>query len=152
MDKNLIKKKYKEKIKSLNHYNKKYFDENISEISDTEFDKIKNEILDLERKYDYLKDKNSPSNKVGFKPSKNFKKAKHKVPMLSLSNAFDEEDLVNFEKRIKNYLHTNEELKLEYSVEPKIDGISASLVINMENLRWDYQEEMEEKVKILLKI
>ena len=56
MDKNLIKKKYKEKIKSLNHYNKKYFDENISEISDTEFDKIKNEILDLERKYDYLKD------------------------------------------------------------------------------------------------
>jgi len=128
MDKNLIKKKYKEKIKSLNHYNKKYFDENISEISDTEFDKIKNEILDLERKYDYLKDKNSPSNKVGFKPSKNFKKAKHKVPMLSLSNAFDEEDLVNFEKRIKNYLHTNEELKLEYSVEPKIDGISASLI------------------------
>ena len=50
------------------------------------------------------------------------------VPMLSLSNIFDEEDLINFEKKIKNYLNFDTRKKFEYSVEPKIDGISASLV------------------------
>ena len=127
MDKNLIKKKYKKKIQSLKYYNKKYFDENISEITDSEFDKLKKEIFDLENKYNFLSDKDSPSNKVGFKPSKNFKKVLHRVPMLSLSNAFDEEDLVNFEKKIRNYLNEKNDFKIEYSVEPKIDGISASL-------------------------
>ena len=65
---------------------------------------------------------------MGYKPSKNFKKIKHKVPMLSLANAFNEEDLINFEKRISNYLDEKKKLELEYSAEPKIDGISASLV------------------------
>ena len=67
----------------------------------------------------------SPSKNVGYKPSKSFEKYAHKVKMLSLSNAFKEEDLVNFEKKILNFL--NEKFDLEYSVEPKIDGISASL-------------------------
>ena len=66
--------------------------------------KLKKEILDLEKKYNFLKSKNSPSKNVGFKPSKNFKKSLHKIPMLSLGNAFSEEDLINFEKRIQNYL------------------------------------------------
>ena len=64
---------------------------------------------------------------MGFKPSKNFIKKKHKVPMLSLSNIFDKEDLINFEKKIKNYLNLKINQTFEYSVEPKIDGISASL-------------------------
>ena len=127
MDKNLIKKKYKEKIKALNYYNKKYFDENVSEISDPKFDQIKKEIIDLEKEYKFLYDKNSPSNNVGYKPSKNFKKVLHKIPMLSLANAFGKDDLLNFEKRIMNYLNQKEKIDIEYSVEPKIDGISASL-------------------------
>ena len=127
MSKSLIKKKYRKKIQSLNYYNKKYFEDNISEISDSQFDQLKREIIDLENKYNFLSDKDSPSNKVGFKPSKNFKKVLHRVPMLSLSNAFDEEDLVNFEKKIRNYLNQKNELEIEYSAEPKIDGISASL-------------------------
>ena len=127
MNKNLIKKNYKKKIDLFNRYNKKYFDENISEISDFDFDKLKREILDLEKKYNFLKSKKSPLSSVGFKPSKNFRKFSHKVPMLSLSNAFDEEDLINFEKRMINYLDQKTDLKIEYSAEPKIDGISASL-------------------------
>ena len=127
MNKNLIKKKYKEKVKSLNYYNKKYFDDNISEISDANFDKLKKEILNLEKEYKFLKDKDSPSNKVGFKPSKNFRKVFHRAPMLSLANAFDEEDLINFEKKIRNYLNEKNDFQIEYSAEPKIDGISASL-------------------------
>ena len=127
MNKNLIKKKYKEKVKSLNYYNKKYFDDNISEISDANFDKLKKEIFNLEKEYKFLKDKDSPSNKVGFKPSKNFRKVFHRAPMLSLANAFDEEDLINFEKKIRNYLNEKNDFQIEYSAEPKIDGISASL-------------------------
>ena len=128
MNKNLIKKKYKKKIQSLNYYNKKYFNDNITKISDADFDQLKKEIINLEKEHEFLIDKDSPSNKVGFKPSKNFKKAFHRVPMLSLANAFDEKDLINFEKKIRNYLNEKNEFKIEYSAEPKIDGISASLI------------------------
>ena len=128
MDRDLVKKKYNKKIELLNHYNKKYYDENISEISDSKFDLLKKEIIELENKYNFLKNKNSPQIKVGFRPSKNFKKVSHRVPMLSLANAFDEEDLINFEKKISNFLgEKNDFFLIEYSVEPKIDGISASL-------------------------
>ena len=58
--------------------------------------KLKQNILSLEKKYDFLESENSPSKIVGFKPSKTFKKVLHRVPMLSLSNAFDEEDLDKF--------------------------------------------------------
>ncbi len=127
MDKNLIKKKYKEKIDSLNHYNKKYYDESISEISDSKFDDLKKEIIELENRYTFLKSKDSPQIQVGFKPSKNFKKISHRVSMLSLANAFHEVDLINFEKKIFNFLDKKNNFQIEYSVEPKIDGISASL-------------------------
>ena len=99
MDKKLIRDKYKSKIKLVNKHNKFYYEKNKSVISDAEYDKIKNEILLLEKKYQFLKSSNSPSKIIGHKPSKNFKKDLHKVPMLSLANAFTEEDLINFEKK-----------------------------------------------------
>ena len=99
MNENLIKKKYNKKIELLNHYNKRYYNDNISEVSDSFFDNLKKEIIDLETKYNFLKSKKSPQVQVGHKPSKNFKKVAHKVPMLSLANAFSEEDLKNFEKK-----------------------------------------------------
>ena len=123
-----IRKDYKRKIKALFKLNESYYDKNTSLISDKEYDQLKKEILELEKKYSFLKDKNSPSKIVGFKPSKNFKKIKHKIPMLSLGNAFDEEDLINFEKRILNFLNKDRDFIIEYSAEPKIDGISASLI------------------------
>ena len=127
MDKNLIKKKYKEKIKKLKYYNKKYYDENTNEISDSSYDELKKEIIELENKYIFLKSTDSPQSKVGYKPSKNFQKVLHRVPMLSLANAFSEDDLINFEKKIANFLNKKNPINLEYSAEPKIDGISASL-------------------------
>ena len=123
--KKIVKEVYNKKITEYEKHNKLYYDKSSPLISDSEFDKLKREILDLEKKNPSLKNNKSPSITVGFKPSKNFKKFKHKVQMLSLSNAFDKEDLINFEKKIDNYL--NEKISLEYSVEPKIDGISASL-------------------------
>ncbi len=116
---------YNSKIKLLNNHNKLYYENSSPTISDKEFDNLKIEILNLENKYKFLKSNKSPSKIVGYKPSKNFLKYRHKVQMLSLSNAFQKEDLINFEKKIVNYL--NEKTSFEYSVEPKIDGISASL-------------------------
>ena len=127
MNEKLLKKDYFKKISKLQKYNLAYYDKSAPIVADSEYDKLKKDIIDFEKKYDFLKSSNSPNLIVGFKPSKNFKKIKHKVPMLSLSNAFSEEDLINFEKRIVNYLDKKNDFKIEYSAEPKIDGISASL-------------------------
>ena len=124
----LIEKRYLDKIDLFQKYNKAYYLNNESKINDNEFDEIKKEILSLEKQFNYLKNKNSPSQSVGFKPSKNFQKIKHRVPMLSLGNAFNEEDLKNFEKKIINFLSLSISSIIEYSAEPKIDGISASLI------------------------
>ena len=127
MNNDLIKKKYLNKIELIKKHNKHYYDKNNPIVTDQEYDFLKKEVLDLEMKYKFLKNKDSPSTTVGFKPSKNFKKIKHRIPMLSLGNAFNEEDLNNFEKKIFNFLSLKETDNIEYSAEPKIDGISASL-------------------------
>ena len=128
MNSALIKKKYLEKIKLLKKYNKFYYEKNDPKISDQKYDKLKLEILKLEIENKKLSSEDSPSKTVGYKPSKNFVKATHKIPMLSLGNAFNEEDLKNFEKKIFNFLSLKNSKEIEYSTEPKIDGISASLI------------------------
>ena len=128
MNKKEIQKGYNKKIKLFNDYNKYYYDDSSPIVSDKEFDELKQNILLLERKYNFLNSKKSPSQIVGYKPSKNFNKLRHRIPMLSLSNAFDEKDLLNFEKKILNFISKEEDYKITYSAEPKIDGISASLI------------------------
>ncbi len=123
-----INQKYLNKIKLFQKYNKHYYNLNKPLVDDNEFDKLKLEIINLEKQYKFLSHKDSPSYSVGFKPSKIFKKIKHKTAMLSLGNAFSEEDLINFEKKILNFLNNEVGLNIEYSAEPKIDGISASLL------------------------
>ena len=119
--------KYKQKIKLLNKYNKLYYQKSNPSITDAGYDALKKEIILLEKKHEFLKSNQSPSLTVGYKPSKNFKKDTHRVPMLSLSNAFTKDDLINFEKKIFNFLSKDKNFKISYSAEPKIDGISASL-------------------------
>ena len=133
-NRNLVKKEYLTKIKELNEHNHYYYEKSTPKISDAEYDKLKKDIVELEKKYSFLKSKNSPSLLVGAKPSKNFLKSKHRVKMLSLSNAFDFQDLKNFEKKISNFLNLKDNSPIEYSVEPKIDGISASLTYRNNNL------------------
>ena len=123
-----IKKLYLKKIKLLKRYNLYYYDKSKPLISDQLYDELKNETILLETKYNFLSSELSPSKIVGFKPSKNFHKVPHKVQMLSLANAFGLEDLKNFEKKILNFLGKKKNFILEYSAEPKIDGISASLI------------------------
>ena len=128
MNKKNIQIDYNKKIQQLIKLNEHYYAHSNPLVKDAEYDSLKKEILFLERQYKFLKSDNSPSKLVGFKPSKNFKKVLHKAPMLSLSNAFTQEDLFNFQKKINNYLDKNEDSEIEYSAEPKIDGISASLI------------------------
>ncbi len=105
MTRKKIEKEYYEKIKKLTKLNKFYYEKNNPIVDDKEYDILKKSILKLESEHSYLKSENSPSVIVGFKPSKNFRKVSHRVPMLSLANAFDEDDLHNFEKKIMNYLN-----------------------------------------------
>ena len=128
MNKTLIKKSYLEKINKLKKYNLAYYEKDSPIISDQQYDSLKKKIIDIESEYKFLNNRESPTQSVGFKPSKNFQKIKHKVPMLSLGNAFNEEDLKNFEKKIINFLNLEDTSIIEYSAEPKIDGISASLI------------------------
>ena len=127
MEKEKIKALYFDKIAKLNEYNKAYYDQDNPIISDYKYDKLKIEILNLENKYKFLKSKLSPTKNVGYKSSGKFKKIKHKIPMLSLSNAFSEKNIVDFLKKIKKFLKLSNDYKMEISAEPKIDGISASL-------------------------
>ena len=124
--KSLLSKEYKKKLALLEKYNKHYYQNQKPLVSDKIYDKLKNEILAIETKYGFSNLK-SPSVKVGYKPSKKFEKYKHKVKMLSLSNAFNQEDLISFQKKNINFLALDKNYEFEYSAEPKIDGISASL-------------------------
>ena len=125
--KSLLSKEYKKKLALLEKYNKHYYQNQKPLVSDKIYDELKNEILGIEKKYGFSNLK-SPSVKVGYQPSKKFEKYKHKVKMLSLSNAFSQEDLINFQKKNINFLALDKNYEFEYSVEPKIDGISASLI------------------------
>ncbi len=117
---------YSKKVSLLKKYNKEYYDNDSPSIADSKYDSFKNEILELEKKYKFLKKSQSVQDLIGSKPSNKFKKIKHSKPMLSLSNAFNLEDMKDFIKKVKNFLKI-EENNFELSSEPKIDGISAAL-------------------------
>ena len=127
MQRKEIEKVYINKINELKKHDKAYFKNDNPLISDKDYDDLKQEILDLERKYKYLRDENSPDKKVGYKPSGKFNKVAHDVPMLSLSNAFSKKNIEDFLKKIRNFLNLKKTEKIIFSSEPKIDGISASL-------------------------
>ena len=126
--KSLSLKEYKEKITLIQKLNKAYYHNDKPLVSDAEYDKIKKDILDFEKKNPKIVDINSPSEKVGFAPSEKFSKVKHLVPMLSLDNAFTKDDVEDFLKKIRNYLNFEKDTPIELTAEPKIDGISASLI------------------------
>ena len=125
MIKNL--KEYKSKKKILLNYNKLYYDKSSPKIDDASYDKLKQELLNFEKSNKIPTEEKKISQIVGFEPSEKFSKVKHSESMLSLDNAFDEKDILDFYKKINNYLNLKSENRVELFAEPKIDGISASL-------------------------
>ncbi len=118
---------YKRKINLIKKHNYFYFTKDNPKISDSEYDQLKKDLLDIEKKYPYLKELNLKDNIIGASPSNKFKKVKHLRPMLSLSNAFDQNDIQDFLKKVKNFLNYKT-FDIELFSEPKIDGISATLI------------------------
>ncbi len=115
------------KLRVLKKHNNLYYNDDSPIINDSEYDKIKKELLELETKFPFLKKVESVSNIIGAKPLNKFNKIKHLRPMLSLSNAFNKEDMLDFKKKIVNFLSLKDKM-IELFVEPKIDGISATLI------------------------
>ena len=115
------------KINELKKHNNLYFNKDRPKISDSQYDQLKKEIILLEKKFPYLKNEDSIEKIVGFKPANKFKKINHLRPMLSLSNVFDKVGMQEFQKKICNFLNFKSQ-DIELFSEPKIDGISATLI------------------------
>ena len=131
-EKNLIK-EFKEKVKELKKHNILYFNKDKPVISDAEYDDLKKQLFKIEKTNKFLKKLNLLNNLVGATPTNKFNKFNHLKPMLSLSNAFDRNDMIDFIKKINNFLNINDE-NIEVLSEPKIDGISATLIYEKGNL------------------
>mgnify|MGYP005836109039 CR=1 FL=1 len=113
--------------RQLNHHNYRYYVLNAPEISDAEYDRLLRELEELERQYPELVTPDSPTQRVGAPPLDEFATVQHRVPMLSLGNAFDEGELRAFDERIKRHLHLAAAESIEYVAELKVDGLAVSL-------------------------
>jgi DNA ligase (NAD+) len=125
MDKKIAKQAEK-LVKALREHNYRYYVLDAPTIPDSEYDRIFRQLQELEKKYPELRTSDSPTQRVGGVPLKSFSQVKHTTPMLSLDNAFTQEELQAFDKRIHDRLKTNQ--IIEYSCEPKLDGVAISLL------------------------
>ena len=121
-----VNKKIKKLRASIEKHNYQYYVLNEPLITDGEWDRLFKNLEKIEKKYPKLIDVNSPTQRVGAKPSENFKTITHSKPMLSLANAMNNNELDLFDQRMKKLLNTNK--NIEYMAEPKLDGIGVELV------------------------
>lgn len=123
--------KIKEKIDhltdQLHYHNERYYLLDDPEVSDQKYDQLLRELEDYEKKYPQFKRSDSPTLRVGAPPLSSFQKRKHKAPMLSLANAFGEEELNDFDDKIHRFLNDPKDKVYEYFVELKYDGLSLNL-------------------------
>ena len=108
-------------------HNKLYFELDSPQISDAEYDRLMQELKALERQHPELITPESPTQRVGGQPSGKFAKVRHSVPMLSLANAVADEDVIDFVARIRRFLKLGSDVQIDFTAEPKIDGLSLSL-------------------------
>jgi len=104
-----------------------YYGQDAPTVSDAKYDDLRQRLLAIETKFPELATKDSPSQNIGAKPSGRFGKITHTVPMLSLDNAFDENDVRDFASRVRRFLNMEVDVPLTFTAEPKIDGLSASI-------------------------
>ncbi len=110
----------------IRHHDKLYYQQDAPVISDAEYDVLRKKLESLEAKFPELQTPDSPTQKVGAAPLEKFAKVKHTVPMLSLNNAFDEEEVREWDARIRRFLGLKDGEELYYTCEQKIDGLSFS--------------------------
>lgn len=116
-------KKLREQLRQHAH---EYYVLDSPEIPDAEYDRLFRELEKLESEHPELITADSPTQRVGAEPLARFSQVKHRIPMLSLGNVFSDEELIAFDKRIRDRLKTDE--TIEYAAEPKLDGLAVSIV------------------------
>ena len=117
-----------EKISAeLEHHNYQYYVMDDPDVSDAEYDKLFKRLQKLESEHPELLSPHSPTQRVGAKPLEQFQKSKHGVPMLSLANAFEADDIFSFDERVHKFLDVKQTSELEYFTELKFDGLSINL-------------------------
>ncbi len=121
-----MKSRYEELKKQISHHDHQYHVLDKPVITDFEYDKLFAELLEIEKAHPEWVLPDSPSKRVGAKPLDFFKKVDHRLPMLSLSNSYSKEDLIDFDLRVKKFLKSEEEIT--YFCEPKFDGLAIELV------------------------
>ena len=109
-------------------HNKKYHQDNNPSISDAEYDELVREAIEIEKEFPEFKQTNSPTDLVGSAPSEGFAKIQHKIPMLSIQNAKNIDEVNNWVDGLKNFLLLEDKEEIEFIAEPKIDGLSATLI------------------------
>src|SRR6202171_6342016 len=111
----------------IERHDKAYYQEDAPKISDADYDGLRQRFNAIEARFPEFVSSDSPSQKIGAAPSGKFKKVRHAVPMLSLDNAFAEDDVLHFVGRTRRFLKLGEDDSIDFSAEPKIDGLSMSL-------------------------
>lgn len=120
-----IKRRAAQLRKEIEYHDQLYYQDNSPEISDDAYDSLKRELLSIERQYPELVTLDSPTQRIGAPPVAAFATVRHAIPMLSLENAFSDEDIEDFHRRVSQRLGRND---IGYVVEPKLDGLAVSLV------------------------
>ncbi len=120
-------KRHAELSRIIRHHDRQYYQEDKPEITDAEYDTLRRELESLESLYPELETEDSPSRQVGAEPAEGFRKVKHQVPMLSLSNVFTRDEFEDFMGRIRRFLGLSPDQAVEIYAEPKIDGLSCNL-------------------------
>jgi DNA ligase (NAD+) len=123
-----------ELAKQIAHHDVLYHQKDDPEISDADYDKLRNRYRALIEEFPLLAPASDPEKQVGAAPAAGFSKVAHAIPMLSLNNAFTDEDIEDFTDRIRKFLKLPEDEPLDFMAEPKIDGLSASLRYEKGNL------------------
>src|SRR5580692_8067517 len=108
-------------------HDKRYFQEDAPTVSDAAYDALRRRNAAIEARFPQLVRADSPSSRVGAAPAAKFAKVRHAVPMLSLGNAFSSEDVADFVNRVRKFLRLDPQEPVDFTAEPKIDGLSCSL-------------------------
>ena len=112
----------------LERHNRLYYEKDMPEITDAEYDALFKELQGLEQSYPELALPDSPTKRVGGRPLAKFSQVRHTMPMLSLENGFNEEDIRDFDDRVKRFLGLAGDTQISYMCEPKMDGVAVELV------------------------
>ncbi|RII26274.1 MAG: DNA ligase (NAD(+)) LigA [Geobacter sp.] len=128
MEKQAAAQRIQELRAEIERHNRLYYGEDRPEITDAEYDLLFRELLTLEEQYPDLASPDSPSRRVGSAPLEKFTQLEHRLPMLSLENAFTEGEIADFDERVRRFLGMSAAGEIEYVCEPKMDGLAVELV------------------------